>query len=80
MKKIIEIEGMTCGHCVARVEKALKALVGAQGVRVDLKKNRAEMNAGSVSDDAITSAVTDAGYMVTAITEGKAGFSLFRAG
>jgi len=78
MKKIVSIEGMTCGHCVARVEKALKALPGAEGVKVDLKKNQAELKA-SLSDEAIRAAVVEAGYTVKAISEAKAGFSLFRA-
>ena len=78
MKKIVSIEGMTCGHCVARVEKALKALPGAEGVKVDLKKNQAELKA-PLSDEAIRAAVVEAGYTVKAISEAKAGFSLFRA-
>jgi len=31
VKTIISIEGMTCGHCVAHVEKALKAAVADAG-------------------------------------------------
>lgn len=80
MKKIISIEGMTCGHCVAHVEKALKALPGAEGVKVDLKKNQAEVKAISANDEAIKAAIADAGYVVTGISQAKAGFSLFGAG
>lgn len=80
MKKIISIEGMTCGHCVARVEKALSALPGAKGVKVDLKKNQAEMTEVSVDDEALKAAVADAGYTVTTIGQAKAGFSLFKFG
>jgi copper chaperone CopZ len=79
MKKIISIEGMTCGHCVARVEKALQALQGAEGVKVDLKKRQAEVRSISVDDQAIQAAIVDAGYTVTGITQAKAGFSLFTA-
>lgn len=80
MKKIIRIEGMTCSHCVARVEKALQALPGAEGVKVDLKKNQAELKAVAVSDEALKTAIVDAGYTVTDIKEAKAGFSLFKVG
>jgi len=79
VKKIISIEGMTCGHCVARVENALKALPGAEGVKVDLKKNRAEVKSLSTNDEVIKAAIAEAGYVVTGISEAKAGFSLFRA-
>lgn len=78
MKQIVRIEGMTCGHCVARVEKALRALPGAEGVKVDLKKGQAELKAG-LDEGAIRAAVTDAGYTVTGIGEAKSGFSLLRA-
>ena len=80
MKTVIAIEGMTCGHCVARVEKALKALPGAEGVKVDLKKNRAEVKAVSADEETIRTAIVEAGYAVTGISQAKAGFSLFGAG
>lgn len=40
MTKIIKIGGMSCGHCSARVEKALSAL-GDIKVSVDLKAGTA---------------------------------------
>jgi copper ion binding protein len=67
MKKIISLGGMSCQHCVAHVEKALKALPGSEKVEVDLKKNLAELQTSGVDDDAIRAAITDAGYEVTAI-------------
>lgn len=78
MKTIIAIEGMTCAHCAAHVEKALKALPGAEGIKVDLKKNQAEARALGADEAAIKAAVAEAGYTVTGITQEKAGFSLFR--
>ena len=33
----IGISGMTCDHCVRRVEKALRSVKGVTDVRVDLK-------------------------------------------
>ncbi|HTH13397.1 MAG TPA: cation transporter [Spirochaetia bacterium] len=79
MKIQVSIEGMTCGHCVARVEKALQGVPGAAGVKVDLKKNRAELEKNGVTEDQIRAAVTEAGYSVTGISEAKGGFSLFRS-
>lgn len=75
MKKIIEIKGMTCGHCQARVEKALNAIEGVTA-QVDLKKGRAVVeSSGTVDDETLAAAVTQAGYEVTAITEKKGFFS-----
>ena len=58
----IKIDGMSCGHCVARVEKTLKQL---DGVHV----NRVEVGAADVTYDPaktpfakIREAIDDAGY------------------
>ena len=67
MKKIISISGMSCQHCVGHVEKALKGLSGTSGIKVDLKKNQAELKADAIDDEAIKAAIADAGYSVTAI-------------
>ena len=37
----LKIEGMTCGHCVARVEKALAAVAGVSDVSVGLESGSA---------------------------------------
>lgn len=71
----LKIEGMTCGHCVARVEKALRALDGAEGVKVNLAQGSAELKVNA-SEQAIRDAVADAGYAVTQVSEGS-GVSLF---
>ena len=67
MTKIISIEGMSCGHCVKHVETALKGLSSVKSVKVDLKKNQAEVALSSEDDQAIRDAVSDAGYTVTKI-------------
>ena len=68
MKKQIFIEGMTCGHCSARVEKALKAVDGIVDAKVDLANKNAiiEMN-DNVEDGVLKEAVDDAGYDVVDI-------------
>lgn len=71
MKKIIAIEGMTCGHCQARVEKALNSVEGVKA-KVDLKKNSATVETDStISDDLLKKTVEEAGYTVTSIEEKK---------
>lgn len=67
MEKTIAIEGMMCGHCTARVEKALNELEGVTAT-VDLEKKCADVTLSKeVSDEALTKAITDAGYEVTGI-------------
>jgi heavy metal translocating P-type ATPase len=66
--KNIQIEGMSCGHCSARVEKALSAVPGVSNVHMDLAAKTATVTAeDSVADKALSDAVTDAGYEVTGI-------------
>lgn len=71
MKKVVTINGMTCGHCQARVEKALNGLVGVTA-KVDLKKKSATVtSAAEVTDEILKNAVTEAGYEVVSIEEKK---------
>ncbi|MDD2494868.1 MAG: heavy metal translocating P-type ATPase [Tissierellia bacterium] len=65
MKKILKVEGMSCGHCKAAVEKALKAVDGVENAVVDLENKSAEVIlTQEVGDDVLAKAVTDAGYEV----------------
>ena len=65
MQKTLFIEGMSCPHCSARVEKALNGLEGVTA-HVDLKKKRALVET-EVEDDVLIKAVEDAGYSVKKI-------------
>jgi copper chaperone CopZ len=68
MTKKLKVEGMSCGHCTARVEKVLKELAGVKSAKVDLKGGTAEVKLSEAIDDAVlTKAVTDAGYPATVV-------------
>ncbi len=65
MNKVLKVEGMSCGHCKAAVEKALKAVDGVENAVVDLENKSADVTlAKEVSDDVLKKAVEDAGYEV----------------
>lgn len=67
MRKTLIIEGMVCGHCAARVERALNALTGVEA-RVNLAKKTAVVESASALDEeALKKAVQDAGYEVVSI-------------
>lgn len=67
MTKTIIVEGMSCGHCAGRVEKALNSIPGVQAV-VDLAARTATLTlTDSVPDDMLKKAVEDAGYTVVEI-------------
>lgn len=68
MTKVMTIEGMMCGHCTGRVQKALEAVEGVSAVTMSLEKKTAEVElSGDVSDAALTAAVIEAGYEVKGI-------------
>lgn len=68
MKKTIKIEGMTCGHCIGSVEKALRAVPGVTDVAVDLASKTATVEAqDSVSDNVLTKTVADTGFQIVGI-------------
>jgi Cu+-exporting ATPase len=58
-----KVEGMTCASCVARVEKALKAVPGVTGASVNLATEKATVHASPTLDfAALSAAVEKAGY------------------
>ena len=67
MKKTIHIEGMSCGGCKASVERVLSAVPGVSGVSVDLASKTATVNTDSATNDALTAAVSGAGFAVKSI-------------
>jgi Cu+-exporting ATPase len=58
----IDIEGMTCASCVARVEKAIKAVPGVVDASVNLATERAAVKGRDLDLRAIVAAVEQAGY------------------
>ena len=65
-QKTLTIEGMSCGHCSARVEKALNAIAGVEA-HVDLSAKTATITLQeNVSDEVLVKTVTDVGYEVVA--------------
>ena len=62
-KTVLNVEGMMCQHCAARVEKALCAVAGVKKVKVDLAAKTATIT-GDADIEALKAAVTEAGYEV----------------
>ena len=57
----LAIDGMTCASCVARVEKALKAVPGVTEATVNLATERASVR-GTADAQALVAAIASAGY------------------
>ena len=68
MKKTLKIEGMMCGHCEARVKKALEALPEVTEAVVSHETGTAIVTLNAdVADDVLKKAVEDQDYPVTGI-------------
>jgi copper chaperone len=61
-----EIKDMTCGHCEARITKALQAANSAARVEVDLRHRRVSVT-GLEAQQAMA-AISAAGYTPVAVT------------
>lgn len=68
MTKTMNIEGMMCGHCEARVKKALEALAGVERAEVSHEKGTAVVSmSADVADDTLKEAVEAQDYKVDSI-------------
>ena len=68
MEKTMNIEGMMCAHCEARVKKALEAVAGVQEAKVSHEAGTAVVTlSADVANETLKKAVEDQDYKVTAI-------------
>jgi copper ion binding protein len=61
---VVKIEGMSCMHCVGKVEKGLKGLDGVLSATVDLEGKQATIryDPEKVTPESIRKTVTETGY------------------
>ncbi len=58
----IKIDGMSCGHCRAAVEKALSQVDGVETIHdINLDKGQAQVS-GTASAATLIAAIEEAGY------------------
>lgn len=70
MEKTIEINGMTCGHCAARVKKELEKIEGVESVEVNVEEKKAVVSLNTaISEVKRKAAVEEAGYEVIKLSE-----------
>ena len=64
----MKIGGMSCGHCVSSVDKALKKVDGVQVESVAIGTATVSYDPSAVSEQRITDAIADEGYSVVETT------------
>jgi copper chaperone len=62
-KEVIKVTGMSCGHCVKSVEKALTGLP-LENSKVEINSVDVEYNEEKVTLEKIVEAIQEAGYEV----------------
>jgi len=60
----LNVPGMSCSHCTAAIEKAIKAIDPAAEVSCDLETHNVDVDS-TVSESALATAIREAGYEVT---------------
>jgi copper chaperone len=61
----LQVEEMSCGHCVASVTKAVEAVDAQASVEVDLASKQVKVQSGAPLE-AVKAAIADAGFPVSA--------------
>ncbi|EOZ5809233.1 copper chaperone CopZ [Enterococcus hirae] len=69
MKQEFSVKGMSCNHCVARIEEAVGRISGVKKVKVQLKKEKAVMkfDEANVQATEICQAINELGYQAEVI-------------
>lgn len=57
----LQVEGMSCNHCVSRVTKSVRKIDDAAKVEVDLATGRVRVESSLPPED-ISEAIAEAGY------------------
>lgn len=58
----LTIDGMSCGHCLSRVQKALGTVAGLQLTSVQIGQATLEYDPAQYTPETIAEVVTKAGY------------------
>lgn len=67
----LQIDGMSCGHCVARVEKALSKLDGVFPGRIAVGSAEIDYDPARTPFERIRLALDDAGYTARPIQDAE---------
>ncbi len=61
----LQVSGITCGGCVAAIERALGAALPGSAVDVDLMKGTVAVDASDAKTETVRTAIEGAGFTVT---------------
>ena len=74
---VLNVENMSCDHCIKRVKDTLEAIPGVSEAQVDLQKKRAVIKTdGSIPAEDLAKAVSEAGYPASPVKTAKLNLGL----
>ena len=67
IRKTIQVEGMSCGHCVQSITEALKKNAGVEEVvvRLEEKNVTVSFDEARASEDQLSSEIVKAGFEIS---------------
>lgn len=69
IKKVMNVEGMHCGHCASKVENVLKNIPSVSKVKVNLDKKQVEVYlTEEVENSVLTEAIKSVDFEVISIS------------
>ena len=64
MLMVLQVDKMTCNHCVSVVSKAVQAVDSKALVQIDLASGTVSISSKDAAMDSMVTAIEDAGYPV----------------
>ncbi len=61
---LLQVEGMSCQHCVNSITQEVGKIAGVSEVRVDLANRSVTVRGEGFADEAVRAAIDEAGYEV----------------
>ena len=63
----LAIDGMSCGHCVGAVKRALADIEGVRVEQIAIGSATVEFDPARASAERVTTAIEDAGYQASVV-------------
>jgi len=67
---VLQISGMSCGHCLNAVNQAIHSVAGVEVRSVRIGRAELRVPEGRVSEEQVRAAIEEAGYKVEALAAG----------
>ena len=66
MKEVLNVDGITCDHCVNTIKEAVGSLIGTSSVEVDIEKKQVivELDNKQAKSEDLIDKITEAGFEV----------------